>query len=71
MTALGGKDWLALSQLLDVALRLSPEARERWLAELDEVHEPLAPLLRELFAREELSERGAFLNSLPKLTSGE
>jgi hypothetical protein len=69
MTVLDGKDWVALSQLLDTALRLSPEARELWLAGLDEVHEPLAPLLRELFAREELGENGAFLNSLPKLTS--
>lgn len=69
MTALTGKDWLALSQLLDVGLRLSPEARECWLAGLDESREPLAPLLRELFAREELSESGAFLTSLPKLSS--
>jgi hypothetical protein len=67
MTTLAGKDWLALSRLLDVALRLSPEARERWLTELDEGHEPLVPLLRELFAREELGENGTFLISLPKL----
>jgi hypothetical protein len=69
MTVLDGKEWRALSQLLDTALRLSPEARELWLGELDEAREPLVPLLRELFAREELGENGNFLNSLPKLTS--
>jgi serine/threonine protein kinase/CHASE2 domain-containing sensor protein len=46
------KDWPALSRLLDEALDLPPEARQRWLDSLDPRWASYRPALQELLARD-------------------
>ena len=60
-----------LSRLLDEALDLSPEERERWLAQLPESDRALAPTLRELLARRDLAESRDVLDTLPKFAPAE
>ena len=54
-------DWRALSSLLDVALELPEAERVSWLQTLES--DPLRPLLRELFQRQDLLEQGGFLRA--------
>jgi serine/threonine protein kinase len=64
---LAESEWQRLSELLDTALSLPPEARSSWLEDLSAEHESLKALLSNLLAREDLRETGDFLNTLPKL----
>jgi eukaryotic-like serine/threonine-protein kinase len=61
------EQWPDLSRLLDAALELEPEARERWLARLPPPAATLGPALRALLACHARAETGDFLNALPRL----
>ncbi len=60
-------DWSQLTGLLDVALDLSPAARETWLAELSGRSPSLAMQLRRLLNEAARIETSDFLQTLPKI----
>ena len=59
--------WSVLSGLLDQALDLTPDARERWLEELAAEHQAVRATLRQLLDVQCGIESGAFLERLPKV----
>jgi serine/threonine-protein kinase len=67
---LAESEWQRLSELLDTALSLPPEARSSWLVGVNAEPESLKALLSNLLAREDLGETGDFLSTLPKLAPG-
>ena len=60
-------DSARLSELLDTALELPAEDRERWLESLPQEHSALKPRLRALLARAASIETSDFLDTLPKV----
>jgi hypothetical protein len=58
-------DSARLSELLDTALELPAEDRERWIEALPEEHSALKPRLRALLARAASIETSDFLDTLP------
>jgi serine/threonine-protein kinase len=62
--------WPVLSKLLDEALDLDPEARERWLNSLAGVDATLHDRLDVLLKRHARIEKSDFLATLPKLDPG-
>jgi len=60
-------DSARLSELLDTALELPAEDRERWIEALPEEHSALKPRLRALLARAASIETSDFLDTLPKV----
>jgi eukaryotic-like serine/threonine-protein kinase len=67
---IASRDLAALDRLLDTALSLQPEARARWVEMLSGEDASLKAVLRDLLMREDLSETGDFLATLPKLVEG-
>jgi serine/threonine-protein kinase len=67
------RDWSTLNRLLETAVSLPPSERLAWVEQLGSDHASLKPLLRELLTREDLSETGDFLATLPRvaLVTGE
>jgi serine/threonine-protein kinase len=59
--------WTRVSQLLDEALDLPPDARTHWLETLSPDDEPLKPRLRALLAHATPVEECGFLDRLPDL----
>lgn len=59
--------WPVLNGLLDQALDLAPDARERWLADLAAEHQAVRSILRQLLDVQCGIESGAFLDRLPKV----
>jgi serine/threonine-protein kinase len=59
--------WPVLSRLLDEALELPPEARDRWLEALPPADRPYADELRTLLRHQSTSMTGDFLDILPNL----
>jgi serine/threonine-protein kinase len=64
-------DSARLSELLDTALELPAEDRERWLESLPPEHSALKPRLRALLARAASIETSDFLDTLPKVDGDE
>src|SRR4029079_4839517 len=64
-------DSAKLSELLDTALELPAEDRERWLESLALEDAALQPRLRALLARAASIETSDFLDTLPKVDGGE
>lgn len=64
------QDSATLSELLDAALDLPPQAREQWVEALAGEHAALKPRLRALLARQALIETSDFLGTLPKVELG-
>jgi serine/threonine-protein kinase len=65
------KLWPDLNRLLDTALDLPAAERESWLATLDARYDVLKPQLQQLLARVAQVETRDFLDTLPKVGSGE
>jgi serine/threonine-protein kinase len=61
-------DWPALSRLLDDALALPVEARDRFVNAIDPEHAPLRDTLRDLLAQAAGVETADFLATLPHFT---
>ena len=64
-------DSARLSELLDTALELPAEERERWIESLPQEHSALKPRLRALLARAASIETSDFLDTLPKVEGDE
>jgi len=64
-------DWPALSRLLDAALDVAPESRERWLESLPAEDLAYSGQLRELLRQHAAAETRDFLETLPKLSDEE
>jgi eukaryotic-like serine/threonine-protein kinase len=64
-------DSARLSALLDTALELPADDRERWLESLPQEHSALKPRLRALLARAASIETSDFLDTLPKVDGDE
>ena len=60
-------DWPALSRLLDAALDVAPESRERWLESLPAEDLAYRAKLRELLRHHAAAQTGDFMATLPKL----
>lgn len=65
------EDSARLSELLDTALELPIEDRERWIESLPQEHSALKPRLRSLLSRAARIETSDFLGTLPKVDAGE
>ena len=63
MTALNHDNWQALEPLLDTALDLTPDERDRWLERLSSDSPELARDLRSLLDGEALADRSGFLTA--------
>jgi hypothetical protein len=59
--------WRTLSALLDRALELDAPARDAWLGALDGSDAALAPMLRDMLARETRLDDDRFLATLASL----
>mgnify|MGYP000624256656 CR=1 FL=1 len=62
------EDQAKLNELLDTALELPADQRERWLEALPDEHSSLKPRLRALLARAARIETSDFLQTLPKIS---
>jgi tetratricopeptide (TPR) repeat protein len=65
------EDQAKLNELLDTALELPADQRERWLEALPDEHSSLKPRLRALLARAARIETSDFLQTLPKISVAE
>jgi serine/threonine-protein kinase len=59
--------WAELNKLLDIALSLPQEERQRWLDTLPSEHATLQPRLRSLLTRAAQVETDDFLKAMPKI----
>src|SRR3954470_4309067 len=62
-------EWKRLSPLLDAALDLPADERERWLAALPAEHRDLCDSLRELLSKRAHFETDDFLQRLPEFSA--
>src|SRR6185436_2965792 len=66
---LAAEDWAKLSTLLDTALDVPAEERERWLDSLPPEHRRFRPSIEEFFLAHAGAEHAGFLDGLPPLES--